>query len=201
MNFHTERERHLVAFLQDTYGEMLSLFLLTGLDEQGWSGLRYFTVCEVDQDEKVIRHRLAMISDDDTSLPHGRDPLVLAALLKLLLERSKTYRMKCSLVDLMAILGWEDLASARQAVAGAMERYYTASLALLAPSEDEPYFGESPTFALKRRILIDQETRGAESERGTKAYFNIAFNPDCTTWLMQRILLDIDWKRVVAIEV
>src|SRR4051812_27062486 len=100
MIFRTEQERQLVAYMQEAYGELLALFLLSGLgEEEGWSGLRYFTVAEVDGDEKTVRHRLAMTSDGDTFLPHGSDPLVLAALLKLLRERGKTHRMKCRLVD------------------------------------------------------------------------------------------------------
>ena len=74
MTFRTERERQLVAFMQEAYGEMLSLFLLSGLGEEGWLGLRYFIVAEVDWDDRIIRHRIAMTSDGDEFLPQDRDP-------------------------------------------------------------------------------------------------------------------------------
>jgi hypothetical protein len=201
MNFRSEKEKQLIAFLQATFGELLSLFLLSGLGEEGWVGRRYFTISELDYHEKIIRHRLVLTSYEDTFLPHGLDPLVLAALLKLLFDRGKTYRMNCRLVELRAVLGWDDLAGTGKSVAGALERYYAASLAVMPPLEEEPHFGESPTFVLRRRILLEYETPGTGIEGGLNTDFGVAFNPDFTLWLRRKILLGIDWERVMAVEV
>ena len=100
----------------------------------------------------------------------------------------------------MAVLGWDDPASAGEAIAGAIERYYTTSLRVLAHSQ-EPYYGESPNFALSMRILIEHEIGGTESEGGVQTSFGLIFNPDFVGWLRWGILLGIDWKRVVALEV
>lgn len=198
MNFRTEQERHLVSFMQEAYGELLSLFLLSGLGEEGFDGLSYFTVCERGPGEEINRRRLAVTSDGDTFLPHGRDPLVLAALLKLQQSPVSTHVVKCRTSDLTTLLGWEDMASGGQAVTRAMERYYGVSLAVLAPSE-EPYFGESPVLALSQRILVEHGTAGDEG--GEVSYVSAAFNPDFVDRLRRKSLLGIDWSRVVAVEV
>jgi hypothetical protein len=197
MNFRTEQERRLVSFMQEAYGELLSLFLLSGLGEEGFDGLSYFTVCELGAGGEINRRRVAVTSDGDTFLPHGRDPLILAALLKLL-PGHETHRVKCRPSDLTALLGWEGIAGAGQAAAGAIERYYAASLAVLVPSE-ELYFGESPAFAHSQRILIEYET--VDSEGDGMTHVNAAFNPTFVDRLRSKSLLGIDWGRVVAIEV
>lgn len=198
MNFRTEQERQLVSFMQETYGELLSLFLLSGLGEDGFDGLSYFTVCELGPGEMIDRRRLAVTSDGDTFLPHGRDPLVLAALLKLLQGSGSTHVVRCRPSDLTGLLGWEDIASGGQAVTRAMERYYAVSLAVLADS-GELYFGESPVLALRQRILVEHGTAGGES--GEEFYVSAAFNPDFVDRLRRKALLGIDWSRVVAVEV
>lgn len=198
MNFRTEQERHLVSFMQEAYGELLSLFLLSGLGEEGFDGLRYFTVCEHGPGEEINRRRIAVTSDGDTFLPHGRDPLILAALLKLLQGQGSTHMVRCRTSDLTSLLGWEDIASGGQAVTRAMERYYAVSLAVLAHSA-EPYFGESPVLALRQRILVEHETAGGES--GEVSYVSAAFNPDFVDRLRRKSLLGIDWGRAVAVEV
>jgi hypothetical protein len=198
MNLRTEQERRLVAYTQERYGEMLSLFLLSGLDEEGRAGARYFAVSEMDWDENIIRHRLVLSPDSEESLlPHGRDPLVLAAILKLLRERGKANRVRFRLAELTAALGWGDTAESAEAVSGAIGRYYSATLAAL--PRGEHYAGESPPIGRGSRILIERETQVTEREGAGKSYFGVAFNLEFSLWLRHRILLGIDWKRVAAI--
>jgi hypothetical protein len=63
----------------------------------------------------------------------------------------------------------------------------------------EPYFGESPAFAISQRILIEYET--ADGEGDGRTYVSAAFNPDFVDRLSRKSLLGIDWSRVVALEV
>jgi hypothetical protein len=199
MNLRTEQERRLVAYTQERYGEMLCLFLLAGLGEEGQAGARYFIVYEMDWDENVIRRCLMLSADSEESLlPHGRDPLVFAALLKLMRERGKANKVRFRLADLMTMLGWSDTADSAEAVAKAIGRYYGATLVAL-PSGGEPYPGESAPSGRGGRILIERETQVTEGEGAGKSYFGVAFHPDFALWLRHRILLGIDWKRVVAI--
>ena len=87
------------------------------------------------------------------------------------------------------------MAGAGQVIGGAIERYYAASLGVLAPSA-EPYFGESPVFALGQRILVEHGAVGGEN-----SYVGAAFNPDFVDRLRRKSLLGIDWGLVVAVEV
>jgi hypothetical protein len=199
MNLRTEQERRLVALMQERYGEMLSLFLLSGLGEDGKAGARYFTVCEVDWDGNIIRRRLVLSPDsEDSMLPHGRDPLVFAAILKLLRERGQANKVSFRLADLTAALGWDAAADSAEAVAGAIGRYYGATLAAL-PQRGELDIVESPPPGRGSRILIERETRVTEGESVKKSYFGVAFHLEFSLWLRHRLLLGIDWKRVAAI--
>jgi hypothetical protein len=199
MSFRTEQERRLVASTQDAYGDMLSLFLLAGLGEEGRAGARHFTVCEMDWDGNIIRRRLILSPDSEESLlPHGRDPLVLAVILKLLRERRQANRVGFRLAELMATLGWSDLSASGKVVADAIGRYYATTLASLRPS-GESYPGESGASGRGGRILIEHETQVTEGESLGRTHFAVALHPDLALWLGHRILLGIDWKRVVAI--
>ena len=201
MNFRTEQERRLIAYTQERYGEMLSLFLLSGLGEEGRAGARHFTICEMNWDENIIRRRLVLSSDSEESpLPHGRDPLVFVAILKLLRERGKADKVRFRLADLTALLGWDDTAESAQAVSGAIGRYYSATLTAL-PQRGERYTEESSPLGRGSRILIERETQVAEGEGAGRSYFGLAFHLEFSLWLRHKILLGIDWKRVVVIEV
>jgi hypothetical protein len=201
MSFRTEQEMRLVSYTQERYGEMLSLFLLAGLGEEGRAGTRHFTVCEVDWDGNIIRRRLALFPDSEESmLPHGRDPLVFAAILKLLRERGKVNRVRFKLADLTAALGWSDMADSAEAVTGAIGRYYGATLAAL-PPRGEHYTGESPPSGRGSRILIERETQVTEGEGAGRSYFEVGFHLEFSLWLRHRILLGLDWKRVIAVEI
>ena len=58
--------------------------------------------------------------------PGGNDPLVLAALLKLLLSRPATQKeLEFSTAELLAELGWEDTALVQRGVDHAIEKYAT----------------------------------------------------------------------------
>jgi hypothetical protein len=200
MNLCTEQERRLVAYMQERYGEMLSLFLLSGLGEEGQAGARHFTVSELDWDENIIRRHLVLSSNSAESLlPHGRDPLVLAATLKLLRERGQANRVRFRLAELTAALGWGDTAESAEAVSGAIGRYYGATLAAL--PRGEHHTRESRPPGRGSRILVERETEVIEGEGVGESYFGVAFHPDFSLWLGHKLLLGIDWKRVIAVEI
>jgi hypothetical protein len=199
MNLRTEQERRLVVYIREKYGEMLSLFLLAGLGEEGRAGARHFAVCELDWDGNIIRRHLVLSADSEESLlPHGRDPLVFAAILRLLRERGKANSVRFRLADLTAELGWSDTADSAEAVAGAIGRYYSATLAAL-PPRGEHYTGESPPSGRGSRILIERETQVTEGEGAGRIYFEVGFHLEFSLWLRHRLLLGLDWKRVAAI--
>lgn len=198
MKFRTEKEEQLVVFMQETCGELLSLLLLTGLGENAWPDRRRFTVSEIDADGYMIRHRLELTSDE--TLPHDRDPLVLAALLKMLIERRLPYTLKCEHAELVHALGWRDIVGADGDIIKAVERYYTASLAEVESLWTRPGSVGTVAFVRATRFLIGYQTHGVELADGTGTVVAI-FNPDFVVGLARRVLLGIDWKRVVAIEV
>src|SRR5438128_39142 len=84
----TARERRLVAFAQEQFGERLCTFLLAGLGEEG-AGQRWrFVINYVGEDTSLLSRRVQVITyepeDGSSYLPRRRDPLVLLALLHLL---------------------------------------------------------------------------------------------------------------------
>lgn len=198
MIFRTEKEKQLVAFMQETFGELLSLLLLTGLGEEAWPGSRRFTVSEVDADGYMIRHRLELTSDE--ALPHGRDPLVLAVLLKMLIERRQPSRLACEQAEIVRALGWRDVAGAGRAIVGAVERYYAASLAEVEKMQTQPESAGAVAFVRAKRFLMGYRISGMELADGTGTVVAV-FNPDFVMELARRVLHGMDWKRVVAIEV
>jgi hypothetical protein len=198
MHFRSQNEKHLVAFLQETFGELLSIFLLSGLGEEGWAGERFFTVSLSAGQGAVEKYRLEMISDGDTSLPNNLNPLVLAAMLKMLLEHGETCRLACRQVELMKTLGWDDSSATGKAVLEAVERYYALSIAGMPYAENQL---DSTGVTRITRLLVEYETREVKTADEMETNVCVSFNPEIIEAIKKRRLLGIDWNQVVAIEV
>jgi hypothetical protein len=84
-------ERHLLKFSLNTFGEKLSQLLLTGIGKRK-VGQRWRLAISYISDQGAMRKRHVQVityepASGESFLPRGRDPLVLLALLRLLINR------------------------------------------------------------------------------------------------------------------
>lgn len=119
-----EAERDLFDTARRVLGDNLFEFLLSGLGEPHHPR-RQFTATSIREQAQGLTHRLEAVGESEKGLPGGRDPLVMAALLHLLLtgERGRdevVFREE----DLLGLLSWPDTRESRLAIDAAVERYY-----------------------------------------------------------------------------
>jgi hypothetical protein len=123
----TEYESELLDSTRRRLGANLSEFLLGGLGEPHHPRRR-FTGRSTTKQGQVLTHQLEVVSESDSGLPGGRDPLVMAVLLHFLWtgERGRdevVFRDEAVLKR----LGWDDTREARLGIGMAVERYYNCA--------------------------------------------------------------------------
>jgi hypothetical protein len=96
--------RGLAAFVREEFGEHLSTLLLAGYGEGKGTRKRSMIVM-LAAAEGGRRVRFLETTSDSGDLPHGRDPLVLAALLSLLAGRGTASRLVFTLTELLVRRG------------------------------------------------------------------------------------------------
>lgn len=126
----TGPERRLVKFAVDSFGAPLAGFLLAGLGEKDEAGKAWVFSVTFDDDRGVRRRREIRVEAPDlpdaaTSLPAGKEPLVLTALLKLLLAKrgAPSSRLSYRREEVLRLLGWGETDESLRAVDAAVERY------------------------------------------------------------------------------
>jgi hypothetical protein len=120
----TEAERDLLDTARRVLGINLSEFLLSGLGEPHHPR-RLYTARSIRAHGPGLTFRLEAVSDSESGLPGGRDPLVMAALLHLLWtgERGRdevVFRDE----ELLVRLAWPNTPESRRSIEEAVERYY-----------------------------------------------------------------------------
>lgn len=120
----TEAEHDLLDTARRVLGDNLFQFLFSDLGGTHHPRRR-FTATSVREQGPGTVHQLEAVSESEKGLPGGRDPVVMAALLRLLVTRGKgkdevVFRDE----ELLGILSWPDTRESRLAVEAAVERYY-----------------------------------------------------------------------------
>lgn len=126
----SDRERGLLGFALDLCGEHLSSFFLTGLGEQTTSRRRRFnitftspagTLCE--REVRVIAYKKGGVPTP--TLPRNKEPLIMAALLRLLVDERKmsSFTMAYRQEEVLGILGWDVTEETREALDEAVRCY------------------------------------------------------------------------------
>jgi hypothetical protein len=112
-------EHHLETFIRRTFGSRMGAILLAGYGGEG--GCRETVgVTGVSESGEETEWLIEILGD----LPRGDEPLVLAALLKLLLTRGPLdAALEFTLEEALAELGWPDGRSARDTVDAAVSKY------------------------------------------------------------------------------
>lgn len=126
----TGPERRLVKFAVDAFGAPLASFLLSGLGEKDKGGKAWLFSVTFEDNRGISRRREVRVEAPDlpdavTSLPAGKEPLVLMALLKLLLAKRgmPPSRLSYRREEALRLLGWGETDEALRAVDATVERY------------------------------------------------------------------------------
>lgn len=120
----TEAEHDLLDTAWRVLGTNLFEFLLSGLGEPHHPR-RSYTAENLSEQGPGLVYQLEAVGETEKGLPGGRDPVVMAALLHLLLTRGKE-RDEVVFLDeeLLVLLSWPDTRESRLAIKAAVERYY-----------------------------------------------------------------------------
>jgi hypothetical protein len=115
-----EGRHNLELFIKRTFGDQMGAILLAGYGSE--VGLREASQGVLGAAEGGGEE--IWVIEISGNLPHGEEPLVLAALLKLLLSKGPLgVRFDFAVEDVLAELGWQDRRFARDAVDNAVRKY------------------------------------------------------------------------------
>jgi hypothetical protein len=128
------------------------------------------------------------------SLPYGKEPLVLLALLQLLGKKGSELNYSCD--DLLKLLGWKNTEQTRALIEGTVTKYFHAFYQLRDNSLGESMKGGKERTR-KIRVLVTQAFTSVEETRRSKSMKDtLVFNIDFVGPLKERKLLGIDWEQV-----
>jgi hypothetical protein len=114
------KNHHLVEFVRQTFGEPFGTVLLAGYGEEA-AFREYILNLIVSQEEGREVECQLVISGN---LPNGQDPLVLAALLKLLLSSAPLVpTLEFNLEEVLVELDWPDTPARRSMISSAITKY------------------------------------------------------------------------------
>jgi hypothetical protein len=123
----TGAEHALLDTARRVLGGNLFEFLLSGLGEPHHPRRRY-TATSIREHGPGLVYQLEVVAETEKGLPGGRDPVVMAALLHLLLTGGKG---KDEVVytdeELLGVLSWPDTRESRRSMNTSIERYYDAA--------------------------------------------------------------------------
>jgi hypothetical protein len=195
-------EQRLLDSSRELFGEHLSQFLLTGLDEEDEAQTWLITVTFVDEKFVDQCREIKVEADDrpDTAalLPRRREPLVILALLQLLIvdREMSSASLYYETEEVLGLLGWEDSVKSRFTVDEAIERYSNMSYNWRLSSKEL----EERTLSFynsQSRIVSGYDRYEVEMEGRSKRLPSIVdFGAPFVEGLVARRLFDIDWNNV-----
>lgn len=123
----TEAEHDLLDTARRVLGGNLFEFLLSGLGEPHHPRRRY-TATSIREHGPGLVYQLEAVAETKEGLPGGRDPVVMAALLHLLLTGGKGEdEVVFTDEELLGVLSWPDTRESRRSMNTSIERYYCAA--------------------------------------------------------------------------
>jgi hypothetical protein len=193
---HPER---LITYLKRQVGEATGAFLLAGYGDEGPVTRRSFVVRTSPQSEPVEWHLEQVIDGNSTTLPCGDDPLVIAALLKLLFDRKETRIATFLQRDLLKLLDWKDSVVTRRAMERAILRYFNTSYIgkKMSPGRGRQMGVERITVT---RLITRYETDRVyvEAKGIWRTYVMVDFDTKVIEQLRQGRLFDINWNLITS---
>jgi len=199
------RERRLLKFALDVFGEPLSQFLLSGLGEEAEARVWLFTVTLTDERGTARSRRIRVEPDDipgtPCMLPRRREPLVMLALLRLLIgsRRRSSPALSYGQEEALRLLGWEDTEESRSAIDEAVKRYarlsYSWGLSGEELGERRLSFYDAEARFVSGYGFYDEEEDGEYKRVANRADFASEFIEE----LMRRTIFNLDWNKVSGI--
>lgn len=199
------RERMLLEYALDLFGDPLSQFLLSGIGEEAEERAWRFTVTFGDERGAAHSREISVEPDDFPHviniLPRRREPLVILALLHLLIEDHKLSSSSISykLEKVLHLLGWEDTEETRLAIDEAVERYVRLSYRWglnhkeLTERKLSFYKGESRFISGYRRYEAE------EGEEVIRMANKVEFCLEFVEGLTRRAIFNVDWNSATGL--
>ena len=179
----------------------MSALLLAGYGYERAPSSRDFAVELAVEEETGAQLHLILAAEGPASiqpsLPRGKEPLVLLALLQMLMKKRGDLAGRVSYmpIDVLKLLGWGNTAKEREIFAEALIKYFHVFYQL-SGNVEQPGREESDSTC-KLRIISCHGFSNADGSKGRKRTPDfITFSLDFIEHLRKRKLLGIDWERV-----
>lgn len=195
----------MLEFALDLFGEPLSRFFLSGIGEETETQVWLFSV-SFNDGRGAARSREVRVEPDDIPgeprvLPGGREPLVILALLRLLIEDrpQSSSTMSYKQEQVLKFLGWKDTAEVRSVIDQAVKRY--ARLAYRwGLGTEELADREISFYDAEARFVSGYAHYGAGGgEEYQRVANHVDFASEFVEELTRRKLFNVDWNRVSEI--
>jgi hypothetical protein len=196
----TGAEHDLLDTARRVLGGNLFEFLLSGLGEPHQPRRRY-TAKSIREHGPGLTYQLEAVAETKEGLPGGRDPVVMAALLHLLLTGGKgrdevVYKDE----ELLGVLSWPDTRESRRSMNMSIERYYDAAYHRTGREPLGPGRGEMVSAQVQKLVIGYDTTEEWEvgTPRGKRKSTILHF----TTKLVEEVtgsgkyFLGIDFERL-----
>jgi hypothetical protein len=162
----------LAGFVRQTFGEQFGAVLLTGYSEEGDFHESSLHLKEPAGGAAEAEWQLVIIGN----VPKGEEPLVLAALLKLLLSCSPlTPTLEFDHEVVLSELGWPDTPSRRTLIDGAIKKYYGLTYMKMEQHSGTLRGMYSLIISYDQASEIRREDGGETYE--TRVYNSVTFHP------------------------
>jgi hypothetical protein len=197
-------ERRLLEYALDLFGEPLSKFLLSGIGEEAEARVWLFSLSFDDGSGADLGREIRVEPDDiprePRVLPGGREPLVMLALLRLLIEaRGSLSTLSYSQEQVLTLLGWEDNETTRSAIDQAVRRYarlsYSWSLSREELTDRKLSFYDAESRFISGYGYYNAEEDGKDRRMANTAEFSSVF----VEGLIRRTGFNVDWNRIAEI--
>jgi hypothetical protein len=199
MNF-SPQEQRVLDFARQQFGEHLCQFLIAGLGE-GQVGQRGgFIITYACGETAALKRHVEVITyepaDGSSYLPRGRNPLILIALLRLLVNsnRGALNILHYEQEEVLSLLGWKDTRKARREIDEAVKRYFL--LTYQWKMNKSELLHERLTFYTANEAMISAyESTSREDKKSSRVVFNEHF----IQHLLSRSLFGIDWNNARSV--
>jgi hypothetical protein len=154
----SEAERDTLGRARRLLGDNLADFLLSGLGETDTARRRTFAVCGVSPRADSFAYRFEAVGNTELGLTFGRETLVLAALLELLLERQPgDGKVNFREGEVLERLGWPAADDSARVIKQSLGKYLATAYYLIDETlpREERLYGRYAGF---RRLIISYET-------------------------------------------
>ncbi len=203
--WHSRRNRLLLKFALDAFGEPLSLFLLSGLGEEEEERIWLFTVTFTDLKDAICLRDLRVEADElpdvVTLLPRRHEPLVMLALLHILRSRKPfSSSLFYDQEEVLEVLEWKDTPTSRRSIDETVERYADISYRWALSEKELAEKNLSRGQGWSRFVSgygyrdVEEEGDGRRSRVANRVDFSAVFINE----LMSRSLFGVRWNNVIS---